>query len=115
MKSSIQIATAAVVVGIAALLSGNGHAQQTSEMVGPISKIVADGYAFAGGSVLSAEQQKVITAPNKTNYEVNYQRGFAYFTKGPDFLVCQYEIVTKNPIPDQFRLGKPESKCFRIR
>ena len=115
MKTSIQIAAAATLIGMSALLSGAANAQQLSDLVGPISKIVADGYAFSGGTSLGPEQGKSIIAPNKISYEVKYRLGFAYFTKGPDFLVCQYEIVTMNPIPDQYRLGKPESKCFRIK
>ena len=115
MKTSIQIVAAAALMGAAVLLSDNGHAQQSSDVVGPIAKAVADGYAFSGGTALGPEQGKSIVAPNKVSYEVKYRLGFAYFAKGPDFLVCQYEIVTQNPIPDQFRLGKPESKCFRIK
>ena len=115
MKTSIQIAAIATVVGVAALLSANGHAQQTSDVAGPISKAVADGYAFSGGTSLGPEQGKSIVAPNKVSYEVKYRVGYAYFAKGADFLVCQYEIVLANPIPGQFRLGKPESKCFRIK
>ena len=115
MKTSIQIAATAMLISAVGLASGNGHAQQTSDIVGPISKIVADGYAFSGGTSLGPELGKSIVAPNKTSYEVKYRLGFAYFAKGADFLVCQYEVVLLNPIPDQFRLGKPESKCFRIK
>ena len=115
MKTSIQIVASAALVGLVALPSGNGNAQQTSDVAGPISKVVADGYAFSGGTALGPEQGRSIVAPNKVSYEVKYRLGFAYFAKGADFLVCQYEIVTTNPIPDQFRLGKPESKCFRIK
>ena len=115
MSASIRVAATATLVGVAALLSANGHAQQTTEMVGPISKMAVDGYAFSGGTPLSSEQLKVIAAPNKVNYEVKYRFGYAYFAKGSDFVVCEYQLVTANPIPDQFRLGKPESKCFRIR
>ena len=115
MNASIRIASMAAVVGLAALLSANGHAQQTTEMVGSISKMAADGYAFSGGTPLSPEQLKVIAGPNKVNYEVKYRLGYAYFAKGSDFIVCEYELITANPIPDHFRLGKPDSKCFRIR
>ena len=115
MTTSIRIAVAAALVGMVGLPNSAGNAQQTTEMLGPISKVVADGFAFAGGGPLGPEQQKVIAAPNKVNYEVKYRLGHAYFAKGSDFVVCEYQLVTTNPIPDQFRLGKPESKCFRIR
>ena len=115
MKTSIQIGAVAALIGVVAFLSGSGNAQQTSDVAGPISKIVTDGYVFSGGTALGPEQGRSIVAPNKVSYEVKYRLGFAYFAKGPDFLVCQYEIVTANPIPDHLRLGKPESKCFRIR
>jgi hypothetical protein len=115
MKTSIHNTVSVALVGLTALLSGNGIAQQTSDVAGPISKIVADGYAFSGGTALGPEQGRSIVAPNKISYEVKYRLGFAYFAKGADFLVCQYEIVTMNPIPDHLRLGKPESKCFRIK
>jgi hypothetical protein len=115
MSTSIRMAARAAFVGMAAFLSANGNAQQTTEMVGPIAKLVADGYAFSGGTQLSPEQLRVITGPNKVNYEVKYRLGYAYFAKGSDFVVCEYELVAVNPIPDHFRLGKPDSKCFRIR
>jgi hypothetical protein len=115
MKASVQIAAMVSLIGVAVLPSGNAQAQQTSDVTGPIAKVVADGYAFSGGTSLGPEQGKSIIAPNKISYEVKYRVGYAYFAKGADFLVCQYEIVLTNPIPDQFRLGKPESKCFRIK
>ncbi len=115
MKASIQIAMSVVLIGLAALQITSSNAQQTSDVAGPISKIVTDGYVFSGGTPLGPEQGRSIVAPNKISYEVKYRLGFAYFAKGSDYLVCQYEIVTVNPIPDHLRLGKPESKCFRIR
>ena len=115
MKTSTQILAVAVLVGLGAVVGGNGHAQQSTDVAGPISKVVAEGYAFSGGTPLGPELGKLIVAPNKVSYEVKYRLGFAYFTKGAEFLVCQYEIVTTNPIPDHLRLGKPESKCFRIK
>ena len=115
MRTSIQIVGAVMFLGATVFVSGTGHAQQTSDVAGPISKVVAEGYAFSGGTPLGPEQGRSIVAPNKVSYEIKYRLGFAYFAKGPDFLVCQYEIVTANPIPDHLRLGKPESKCFRIK
>jgi hypothetical protein len=115
MNTSIQIVAAVTLAGVAALPCASGNAQQASDVAGPISKIVTDGYVFSGGTPLGPEQGRSVVAPNKVSYEVKYRLGFAYFAKGTDYLVCQYEIVTTNPIPDQFRLGKPESKCFRIR
>jgi hypothetical protein len=115
MKTSVQVLAVAALASMGTVVSGSGYSQQTSDVAGPISKVVTEGYAFSGGTPLGPELGKLIVAPNKVSYEVKYRLGFAYFAKGGDFLVCQYEIVTLNPIPDQFRLGKPESKCFRIR
>src|SRR5450432_1857145 len=78
MKTSVQIAATAILIGVAVLLSGNGHAQQTSDVTGPISKAVADGYAFSGGTSLGPEQGKSIVAPNKVSYEVKFRVGYAY-------------------------------------
>ncbi len=115
MNTSIQIVAAVTLAGMAVLPCASVNAQQASDVAGPISKIITDGYVFSGGTPLGPEQGRSVVAPNKVSYEVKYRLGFAYFAKGTDYLVCQYEIVTTNPIPDQFRLGKPESKCFRIR
>jgi len=115
MRTSIQIAAVVTLFGGVAFVNGTGYAQQTSDVAGPISKVVADGYAFSGGTPLGPEQGRSIVGPNKVSYEIKYRLGFAYFAKAGDLLVCQYEVVTMNPIPDHLRLGKPESKCFRIR
>jgi hypothetical protein len=42
-RISIQIVTAVMLPGAAAFVDGTGHAQQTSDVAGPISKVVADG------------------------------------------------------------------------
>jgi hypothetical protein len=97
------------------MLAGTAQAGEQSEELGPVSKLLGDGYGFAAGGPLGPKETSRVPVnkdPPLTYSERHFRQGTVYLVKGKDVAVCHYVIVDINPA---FESYGPGSTCYRIK